>query len=55
MLNRKYVAAGVVGFATIIGWNVFLIQRDHKMFEAYDQACAKLSTGHPDCIFAKTK
>jgi len=34
-MSRKYVIAGLIGIATIIGWNVFLIQRDAKMFEAY--------------------
>ena len=33
--NRKYVIAGLIGFAAIIGWNVFLIQRDNRMFDAY--------------------
>jgi hypothetical protein len=33
--NRKYVVAGLVGFAAILGWNVFLIQRDERMYDAY--------------------
>ncbi len=33
--NRKYVVAGLIGFAFILGWNVFLIQRDNRMFDAY--------------------
>jgi len=33
--NKKYVISGLIGFAVILGWNVFLIQRDNKMFEAY--------------------
>jgi hypothetical protein len=41
-MNRKYIAAGLVGFAFILGWNVFLIQRDQKMFEAYDSAIERL-------------
>ena len=34
-MNRKYVASGLIGFAAIVGWNVFLIQRDDQMFDAY--------------------
>jgi len=33
--NRKYVVAGLIGFAAILGWNVFLIQRDERMYDAY--------------------
>jgi len=32
----RYVAVGVIGLLAIIGWNVFLIQRDNKLFDAYD-------------------
>jgi len=54
-MSRKYVTAVVLGFLAIIGWNVFLIQRDQKMFDAYDQTtpheryCRSLSQSHPDC------
>ena len=34
-MNKKYVIAGLIGFAVILGWNVFLIQRDDKMYDAY--------------------
>ena len=34
-MNRKYVVVGLIGFAVILGWNVFLIQRDQRMFDAY--------------------
>ena len=34
-MNRKYVTAFALGFLAIIGWNVFLIQRDNKMYETY--------------------
>ena len=34
-MNRKYVFAGLIGFAVILGWNVFLIQRDDKLYDAY--------------------
>jgi len=33
--DKKYVISGLIGFAVILGWNIFLIQRDNKMFEAY--------------------
>lgn len=40
-----------VGF--IFGWNVFLIQRDNKMFEGYKnrqaQICEQMKSFHPDC------
>ncbi len=35
MVNRKYVTAGLVGFAFILGWNVFLIQRDENLYNSY--------------------
>jgi hypothetical protein len=34
-VNKKYVVAGLIGFAFILGWNVFLIQRDERMYDAY--------------------
>ena len=37
----------------ILMWNGMLIQRDKKMFEAYDRACAELPKPHPDCRYAK--
>ena len=37
-MSTKYIAAGLIGVAAIIGWNVFLIQRDAKMFEAYNHS-----------------
>lgn len=39
----------------ILMYNSLMISRDQKMFDAYDRLCAQLPTGHPDCIFAKTK
>lgn len=42
-----------IGLAAILGWNVFLIQRDNKMFEGYKnrqaQICAQMQEWHPDC------
>ena len=34
-MNRKYIVAGLIGFLVILGWNVFLIQRDDKLYDAY--------------------
>ena len=34
-MNRKYIVAGLIGFAAILGWNAFLIQRDDKLYDAY--------------------
>ena len=34
-MNRKYLATGLIGFAVIIGWNVFLIQRDDALYKAH--------------------
>jgi len=34
-MNRKYVITFALGFIAMIGWNVFLIQRDEKLYKAY--------------------
>jgi len=34
-MNRKYVTAGLIGFVAILGWNIFLIQRDDALYKAY--------------------
>jgi len=34
-MNRKYVITFALGFIAILGWNVFLIQRDDAMYKAY--------------------
>lgn len=36
-MNRKYLTATLTAVVAIIGWNLFLIQRDAKLFEAYNQ------------------
>jgi hypothetical protein len=36
-MSTKYIAAGLIGFSAIIAWNIFLVQRDAKLFEAYNQ------------------
>jgi hypothetical protein len=34
-MNKKYLTTFAVGFLVIIGWNLFLIQRDDRMYKAY--------------------
>lgn len=34
-MRKKHIIAGLVGFAFILGWNVFLIQRDEKLYDSY--------------------
>ncbi len=36
-MNKKYVFAGLIGFAAILGWNIFLIQRDDALYKSYYQ------------------
>ncbi|AFK66434.1 hypothetical protein SWPG_00187, partial [Synechococcus phage S-CBM2] len=51
-LMKLYLTV-VLAFGVILGWNVFLIQRDNKMFEGYKnrqaQICAQMQEWHPDC------
>lgn len=49
----SYIFLAVIG---LLLYNVFLIQRDQKMFDAYygkqtphEKACAQLKVWHPDC------
>jgi hypothetical protein len=39
-MNPKVITCGLLAFFVVIGWNFFLIQRDKKMFDAYDKANA---------------
>jgi hypothetical protein len=45
----------VLAAGAILVYNVFLIQRDQKMFEGYDKMtakehyCSQLKVWHPDC------
>ncbi len=34
-MNRKYVFYAVLTAIVLIGYNVFLIQRDQKMYDSY--------------------
>jgi hypothetical protein len=36
-MNKKYLTTFSLGFLAIIGWNIFLIQRDDRMYKAYYQ------------------
>ena len=38
MMNSKFIAYIILGSLAVIGWNFILIQRDKKMFDAYDKA-----------------
>ena len=42
-----------LAFIGILMYNVFLAQRDTKLLNAYDRACAVLPQPHPDCRYAK--
>jgi hypothetical protein len=34
-MNRQYITVFALGFLAMIGWNVFLVQRDDAMYKAY--------------------
>jgi len=34
-MTKRYITAVALGFLAIIGWNVFLIQRDQRLHDAY--------------------
>jgi len=34
-MNRKYITVFALGFLAMIGWNIFLVQRDERMYDAY--------------------
>jgi len=52
MRYRYYILFLVI---TMLGWNVFLINRDNRMFDAYDNLtpkekfCQQQASWHPDC------
>ncbi len=39
-MNSKLIAYGILGALAIIGWNFLLIQRDKRMFDAYEKEVA---------------
>lgn len=46
------VLAILSSISLIVGYNVFLAQRDDQLFKAYDKACAN-QPSHPNCIYEK--
>lgn len=36
-MKSKYIAYIILSLIAIFGWNVFLIQRDSKLFERYEE------------------
>jgi hypothetical protein len=36
-MKSKYIAYIFLAIITIFGWNAFLIQRDSKLFEKYEE------------------
>jgi hypothetical protein len=34
-MKLRYLIIGAIGF--VVGWNVFLIQRDQQLFESYNR------------------
>ena len=36
-MNSKTIAYIFLGVVAIVSWNVFLIQRDNKMFDRYEK------------------
>jgi hypothetical protein len=34
-MKRKYLTVFALGFLAMIGWNVFLIQRDEKLYDSH--------------------
>jgi len=52
-LSPKYTFTFLLLIIAMGAWNVFLIQRDNKMFEGYKnrqaQICEQIKSFHPDC------
>ena len=53
-MNTKVISYGLLAFFAVIGWNVFLIQRDKKMFDAYEKAAAMEKLKNPAYNSIKT-
>jgi hypothetical protein len=41
-MSKRYLITGLVGVIFIFAYNVWLVQRDQKLFDAYSEA-------HPIC------
>jgi hypothetical protein len=52
-MNFKTITYIFLAFIAVLGWNSFAIQRDEKMFDAYDkqvkEVCKQQTGWHPDC------
>jgi hypothetical protein len=46
-MKKKHIVAGLISFSFILGWNVFLIQRDERMYDAYYRTKAIESLKNP--------
>ena len=34
-MSREFITVFTLGFLAMIGWNVFLVQRDERLYDAY--------------------
>jgi hypothetical protein len=50
-MNPKVITCGLLAFFAVIGWNVLLIQRDKKMFDAYEKKVAIERLKNPSLQF----
>ena len=52
-MKSSHITFIVFSVIVIFGWNAFLIQRDQKMFAAYDKQvkefCKQQAGWHPNC------
>lgn len=53
-MNSKVITYGLLAFFTVIGWNVLLIQRDKRMFDAYEKKVAIERLKNPPSNSLKT-
>jgi hypothetical protein len=53
-MNSKTITYVFLAFIAILGWNSFLIQRDKKMFDAYDKATGIERLKYPPTSSLKT-
>jgi hypothetical protein len=49
-MKTSYWFLAVIG---ILMYQGLMIQRDQKMFNAYDKICSELPQPHPDCRYIK--
>jgi len=49
-MKTSYWFLAVIG---ILMYQGLMVQRDQKMFNAYDRVCAELPQPHPDCRYAQ--